>query len=94
MVVALLMMIFGAVGVLLGILIHVRRIEKAVDKIAGWLFGLTIEATSKEAHWVHESRNNIQGNTDRPRPDEPIQLLYVSATRIECRYDNPHTTQK
>lgn len=47
-VVALLMMIFGAVGVLLGILIHVRRIEKAVDKIAGWLFGLTIESEDDE----------------------------------------------
>ena len=48
MVVALLMMIFGAVGVLLGILIHVKRIEKAVDKIAGWLFGLTIESEDDE----------------------------------------------
>ena len=42
------MMIFGAVGVLLGILIHVRRIEKAVDKIAGGLFGLTIESEDDE----------------------------------------------
>lgn len=48
MVVALLMMIFGAVGVLLGILIHVRRIEKAVDKIAWWLFGLNVESEDDE----------------------------------------------
>lgn len=48
MVVALLMAIFGAVGVLLGILIRVRRIEKAVDKIAGWLFGLAIESEDGE----------------------------------------------
>lgn len=48
MVVALLMTIFGAVGVLLGILIHVRRIEKAVDKMAWWLFGLNIESEDDE----------------------------------------------
>lgn len=59
MVVALLMTIFGAVGVLLGILIRVRRIEKAVDKIAGWLFGLAIESEDDELN----ARSNEQIST-------------------------------
>lgn len=48
MAIAILMVAFGAVGVLLGILIHVKRIEKAVDKMAWWLFGLNIESEDDE----------------------------------------------
>lgn len=48
MAIAILMVAFGAVGVLLGILIHVRRIEKAVDEIAWWLFGLNVESEDDE----------------------------------------------
>lgn len=57
MAIAILMVAFGAVGVLLGILIHVRRIEKAVDKIAWWLFGLNVE-----------SENDHVRVLERPRP--------------------------
>lgn len=48
MAIAILMVAFGAVGVILGILISIRCIEKSVDDIARRLFNLNTESGGEE----------------------------------------------